>query len=136
MPELLDSIKISASGMRAQGERVLVISENIANTDSLATLPGGDPYRRKVISFKNTLDRELGVHQVKVNNIRPDMSEFGKKFMPSHPGADDQGYVLTPNLNPLFEMMDMRQAQRSYEANLNAITVSKSMIQRTIDMIR
>ncbi len=136
MPELFDSIKVSASGMHAQGERILVISENIANADSLGTTPGGAPYRRKVISFQNALNRELGIHEVEVKNIRPDMSPFGEKFMPSHPAANDQGYVLLPNVNSLFEMMDMRQAQRSYEANLNAITISKRMIERTIDMIR
>ncbi|MBL6934248.1 MAG: flagellar basal body rod protein FlgC [Alphaproteobacteria bacterium] len=136
MGDLTDSLKISAAGMKVQGVRVRVISENMANADSLAMTPGGDPYRRQIISFQNTLDRELGLKTVNVRKIGEDSSEFGKRYDPGHPAADDIGYVQTTNVNGLIEMMDMRQAQRSYEANLNAITVSKTMLQRTVDMLR
>ena len=136
MGDLTDSLKISAAGMKVQGVRVRVNSENMANADSLAMTPGGDPYRRQIISFQNTLDRELGLKTVNVRKIGEDSSEFGKRYDPGHPAADDIGYVQTTNVNGLIEMMDMRQAQRSYEANLNAITVSKTMLQRTVDMLR
>ncbi len=134
--ELMKAIKISAAGMRAQGERLKVISENIANADSLSPFEGGDPYRRKIVTFQNVLDRKLGADMVKVRGIVFDKSEFEKKYNPGHPAADEDGYVKRPNVNPLIEMMDMREAQRSYEANLRIISVSKSMLSRTIDLLR
>lgn len=134
--DLIKSIKISTAGMRVQGTRLRVISENIANADSLPEGPGDTPYRRKQVSFKNVLDRSLDAHRVKVDKIRVDKSEFDKKYDPQHPAADENGYVAVPNVNSLVEMMDMREAQRSYEANLSIIQVSKSMLTRTIDMLR
>ncbi|MEE8334128.1 MAG: flagellar basal body rod protein FlgC [Alphaproteobacteria bacterium] len=134
--DLMKSIKISAAGMRAQGERLKVISENIANADSLSPIEGGDPYRRKIVTFQNVLDRTLGADLVKVKGIELDKSEFEKKYNPGHPSADEDGYVKQPNVNALMEMMDMREAQRSYEANLRIIGVSKSMLNRTIDLLR
>lgn len=134
--DLMKAIQISAAGMHAQGTRVRVIAENIANADSLADTPGGDPYRRKIVTFQNLVDRELGVEKLAVKRIGVDPGEFGKRFDPHHPAADSDGYVKTPNVNALIEMMDFRQAQRSYEANLNAITLSKRMIQRTIELLR
>jgi flagellar basal-body rod protein FlgC len=134
--DLINAIKISASGMKAQGTRLRVISENIANTNSLAETPGGDPYRRKLVTFQNVLDRELKADLVKVSRIGFDNSEFSKRFDPTHPAADAEGYVLTPNVNGLIEMMDMREAQRSYDANLNLVEASKRMIERTIDLMR
>ena len=134
--DLLKTMRISSAGMKAQGTRLRVISENIANADSLPEKPGGTPYRRKIVNFKNELDRSLGLDTVKVDRIRPDRSEFEKKYNPGHPAADDSGYVLTPNVNTLVEMMDMREAQRSYEANLSVIKASKGMLQGTIDILK
>ena len=134
--DLVKAIKISASGMKAQGTRLRVIAENLANAQSLGQKPGATPYQRKMIGFKNVLDRALNVQMVKVDRISLDQSEFPKSFNPTHPAADETGYVLLPNVNSLMEVMDMREAQRSYEANLNIIQVSKGMLQRTIDILR
>lgn len=136
MDDLLKTFQISGAGMRVQGARLRVISENIANADSLAQDPNGKPYRRKVISFKNELDRAVGLDTVRVNKVRPDMSDFGRRYEPSHPAADADGYVLTPNVNRLVEISDMQEAQRSYEANLNVIKSSRSMLMSTIDVLR
>jgi flagellar basal-body rod protein FlgC len=134
--DLADVMKISAAGMQAQTLRLRTIAENIANADSLAETPGGTPYRRKLVTFKNALDRVLGVNTVKIDKITTDKTDFQKRFDPQHPAADKDGYVLTPNVNALVEVMDMRQAQRSYEANLGVIDVSRSMAGRTIDILR
>lgn len=134
--DLSKSLLISASGMKAQSLRMRVISENMANSDSLPSTPADDPYRRKVVSFSNELNREMGVDEVKVKKIEFDRAEFGTTYQPGHPGADADGYVRTPNVNMLLEVMDMRQAQRSYEANINAMETSKTMIMRTIDLLR
>jgi flagellar basal-body rod protein FlgC len=134
--DLMKSIKISAAGMHVQGVRLKVIAENLANADSLASVKGGDPYRRKVVSFQNVLDRKLGAELVKVKNVDLDQSEFRKQFDANHPAADADGYVKLPNVNPLVELMDMREAQRSYEANLRIIDVSRNMLSRTIDLLR
>ncbi len=136
MDDLLKTFQISSAGMRVQGARLRVISENIANADSLPQDPNGKPYRRKTITFRNELDRAVGLDTVRVNKVRPDMSEFGKRYEPSPPAADADGYVLTPNVNRLVEMTDMREAQRSYEANLNVIKSSRSMLMSTIDILR
>ncbi|MCD8497261.1 MAG: flagellar basal body rod protein FlgC [Alphaproteobacteria bacterium] len=135
--ELLDSMVISASGMRAQGTRIRVISENIANADTAATTPGGDAYRRQLISFKNVMDRQMDLKTVKVDEISEDeKTPFILKYLPDHPGADADGYVKMPNINPLVEMMDVREAQRSYEANLTMIEQARGMVNRTIDVLR
>ena len=134
--DLMESLMISAAGMRAQGQRLRVVAENLANADSVAEVPGGDPYRRKTISFKNQLDRELGLETVQVGKLGEDPSDFRMKYDPGNPAADGKGYVKLPNVNSLIEMSDMREAQRSYEANLKAIEVARSMLQRTIDLIR
>jgi flagellar basal-body rod protein FlgC len=134
--DLMESLMISAAGMRAQGQRLRVVAENLANADSVAEVPGGDPYRRKTISFKNQLDRELGLETVQVQKVGEDPSDFRMKYDPSNPAADAKGYVKLPNVNSLIEMTDMREAQRSYEANLKAIEVARNMLQRTIDLIR
>ena len=130
------SLILSAAGMKAQGERLRIIAENLTNSDSAATTPGGDPYSRKVVTFQNVLDRELNMKLVEVDRVREDKSEFPLKYDPTHPGADENGYVKMPNVNTLIEMMDMREAQRSYEANLNMIEVSKAMLSRTLDLLR
>ena len=134
--DLMESLAISAAGMRVQGERLRVISENIANADSVSEIPGGDPYRRKTITFQNTLDRQLHLDLVKVKKVGLDPSEFTKKYDPNNPAADRQGYVRLPNVNALVEMNDMREAQRSYEANLKVIEVARGMLQRTVDLLR
>ena len=134
--DLIKSIMVSASAMKAQGQRMEVIAENIANADSLGQRPGEDPYQRKVLTFRNLLDRSLGVERVTVNKVDVDRSEFPKRFDPGHPAADTTGYVMTPNVNSLVEMMDMRESQRSYEANLSMIETAKGMLTRTIDLIR
>jgi flagellar basal-body rod protein FlgC len=136
MDELSKSTKIAISGMKAQAQRLRVISENLANADSLAQGPEGTPYKRKVVTFKNELDRATGTNTVTVDKVRPDTAEFQRRYDPKHPAADRDGYVLAPNVNPLIELMDMREAQRSYEANLNVINVSKAMLSRTVDMLR
>lgn len=136
MDDLISSLKISAAGMKVQGTRLRVISENLANADSLPTGPGKSPYRRKNIQFQNVLNRELGLNLVKVKKIGVDKSEFNRRFDPGHPAADEKGYVQTPNVKTLIEVMDMREAQRSYEANLTAIRTARSMMRATIDLLR
>lgn len=136
MDNLLRILQISAAGMKVQGTRLRVIAENIANADSLPTAPGGLPYRRKIVTFSNELDSAIGVKTVRVDRIMDDMSKFKTRYDPSHPAANANGYVLAPNVNPLVEMMDMREAERSYEANLNVIKSSKSMLQETISIMR
>ena len=136
MDNLFKTMRISAAGMKAQGTRLRVISENVANADSLPQTPTDDPYRRKTVTFKNELDRSIGLETVRVDKIRPDRAEFEKRYDPNHPAADEDGYVRVPNVNQLIEMMDMREAQRSYEANMSVIESSKTMLQRTIDVLR
>lgn len=136
MDTMLASMRVSAAGMKAQGTRLRIIAENIANADSLPTEPGGLPYRRKVVTFRNELERTSGLSKVRIHAIEPDLSRLAKKYMPDHPAADDQGYVLAPNVDSLIEMMDMREAQRSYEANLNMVRTSKEMARDAINILR
>lgn len=136
MDDILKTFRISAAGMKTQGTRLRVISENVANANSLPRKPGDLPYRRKVITFKNELDRATGLPLVRVDKVRPDKSDFEKRFDPNHPAADQDGYVLVPNVNSLIEMSDMQEAQRSYEANLNVIKSSKAMMTSTIDVLK
>ncbi len=133
--DLMKSIKISAAGMKVQGVRLKVIAENIANADSMASVKGGDPYRRQIVNFRNVLDNELGTKLAKIRNFDVDQAEFRKQYDPGHPAADKDGYLKMPNVNSLIEMMDMREAQRSYQANLRIIKVSKSMIHKTIGLL-
>jgi flagellar basal-body rod protein FlgC len=134
--DFTQSIGIAVAGMNAQSARLKVVAENLANADSTAPTPGGEPYRRKVVTVKDTLDKTLGVSTVKVGSIKTNPGPFGRRYEPGHPAADADGYVLTPNVNPLIELTDMRDAQRSYEANLNVIDAVKSMLSRTIDLLR
>jgi flagellar basal-body rod protein FlgC len=113
-----------------------VISENIANADSTAQRPGGDPYRRKIPTFRSEVDRALEANVVGMGRVRADPTDFRTKYEPGHPSADGNGYVKYPNVNSLVEMNDMREAQRSYEANLNVIGATRRMIQRTIELLR
>lgn len=128
--------KISASGMEAQSVRLRTIAENIANANSTSQTPGGEPFRRKLVTFKSEFDKALGVNEVKVGSVTTDNSQFDKRYDPQNPGADKDGYVLMPNVNPLIEMMDMRQAQRSYEANLSVMDVTRSMASNTVNLLK
>ena len=130
------SMSIATSGLRAQSGRMRVISENIANADSTAQTAGGDPYRRKVPTFSSALDRTLGAQTVSLGKVRPDRSSFTIKHEPGNPAADAAGNVKYPNVNSIVEMTDMRDAQRSYEANLNIISATRRMIQRTLDILK
>jgi flagellar basal-body rod protein FlgC len=134
--DFLKSIAVAASGLRAQAGRMRVISENIANADSTATDPGADPFRRKVATFRSDLDRALDIRTVGLGPTRTDASAFRLKYEPGHPSADANGNVKYPNVNPLIEMTDMREAQRSYEANINVIGATRRMIQRTLDILK
>jgi flagellar basal-body rod protein FlgC len=134
--DFMKSIAIAATGMRAQAGRMRIISENIANADSTATSAGGDPYRRRIVTFRNTLDRELGAHVVDLGRVATDNSDFRVRHEPGNPMADAKGDVKYPNVNPLVEMTDLRDAQRSYEANLNVISSTKRMLQRTLDILK
>ena len=130
------SMGIATSGLRAQAGRMRVISENIANADSTAPTAGGDPYRRKVPTFSSALDRTLDAKVVSLGKIRPDQTAFRIKYEPGNPAADAAGNVKYPNVNPLIEMTDMRDAQRSYEANLNIISATRRMLALTLNIIK
>ena len=127
---------ISGAALKAQTTRMRVIAENIANAGTTATSAGGDPYRRQVPVFKQVLDRELGMKVVTAQKPVKDMSDFVMKFDPSHPAADANGYVKYPNVQPINEMVDMKEAQRSYEANLSVIDGTRSLLRQTIDLLR
>jgi flagellar basal-body rod protein FlgC len=134
--DFLKSMAIAASGLRAQAGRMRVISENIANADSTATQAGADPFRRKIPTFRSDLDRALDARTVALGRVRTDPTAFRLKYEPGHPSADANGNVKYPNVNPLVEMTDMREAQRSYEANINVISATRRMIQRTLDILK
>lgn len=134
--DISKTLHIAAAGMQAQGHRLRVVAENLANAGSVAEAPGQDPYRRQLVTFENVMNKELGVNQVQVGNVTFDRSPFGRDYQPGHPAADEEGYVLKPNVNGLIEMSDMREAQRSYEANLRVIESSRSMVQQTIGILR
>jgi len=134
--DFLKTMAIAASGLRAQASRMRIISENIANADSTPASPNAQPYRRKVPSFQTEIDRSLNVNLVELGKTRTDNSEFRLKYEPGHPAADKNGNVRYPNVNPLLEMTDMREAQRSYEANINVISATRRMLQRTIDILK
>ena len=129
-------MKIAAGGLHAQSARMRIIAENLANADSAAKEPGADPYRRKMPTFDAIYDREMEAYQVKIGKIAYDQSDFQSRYEPGHPAADEKGYVRYPNVNSLIETMDMREAQRSYEANLNVVTVTRQMLGSTLDILR
>ena len=130
------SMAVAASGMRAQSDRMRIISENIANADSTSPTPNGDPYRRKIATVKSEFDRELNATVVTSANPIQDQSDFRSQYDPGNPAADAKGYVKLPNVNSLVEIMDMRDAQRAYEADLTVMDASKQMMARTIDLLR
>jgi flagellar basal-body rod protein FlgC len=130
------SLKIAATGMHAQTARMRVIAENIANADSAGKAPGEEPYRRRVPTFEAAYDAEVGGRVVEIGRLAYDMSDFSSRYEPGHPAADEAGFVQYPNVNTLIETVDMREAQRSYEANLNVVTVTRQMLGRTLDLLR
>ena len=130
------SAHIAVSGMKAQAERLRVISENMANADSVGIRPGEDPYRRQVVTFKNYVDEATGAQLVKVDKVLPDRSPFQMKYMPDHPAANAEGYVAMPNVNPLVEMMDMKEAQRSYDANMSMMQTARDMNSKILDVLK
>jgi flagellar basal-body rod protein FlgC len=134
--DLEKTMLTSASGMRVQSARMRLIAENIANANSSPTQPGQDPYRRKIMSFAEALDQSSGAQVVKVGRVFLDKSPFNEKYDPGNPAANGQGYVKLPNVNSLIEMVDMKEAQRSYQANLTVIETAKHMISRTVDLLR
>ncbi len=134
--EVTDIFAISGSALKAQSHRMKIIAENVANANTTPSSPGQKPYQRQVITFKKEFDKALGAYKVKVDGVRTDNSEFVKKFDPSHPAADAQGYIMQPNVNPLIETMDMSEASRSYQANLDVIAASRSMVLKTIGMLQ
>jgi flagellar basal-body rod protein FlgC len=134
--DLANSVQVSASGLRAQSLRMRIIAENLANAESTASAAGGDPYRRRVASFRPNVERKTGAVSVKVQSIETDKSAFKRIYSPGNAAADANGYVAMPNVNGLVEAADMKAAQRSYEANLNAIEAAKSLTMRTIDLLK
>ena len=135
--ELINAMGISVHGMKAQGSRIRVITENVANVQTTGDTPGADPYRRQMITFKNEMDRQMGAKLVKVDSIQSDeKTPFRLEYRPEHPAADENGNVKLPNVNTLLEMADMREAQRTYEANIGMLEQSRTMLLRTIDLLR
>ncbi len=136
MNDFLKSLAISSSGLKAQSGRILTISENVANADSLPTKRGDLPYQRKIARFERRFDTELGAETVRLGKVAKDKTPFVQKLDPGHPAANANGYVQTPNVNPLIETMDLAQAQSSYQAGLNAIKATRSMMQATLGILR
>jgi len=134
--DFFKTLSVAASGLHAQAGRMRIIAENIANADSTASTPGGNPYRRKIPTFETEFNRHLGIEEVTLGKVEGDQSPFTVKHEPGHPAADKNGNVKYPNVNSLVEMTDMREAQRSYQANINVVTATRRMIQRTIDILK
>lgn len=134
--DLTKTLAISASGMAAQTTRLRIIAENLANQDSTGSTPDADPYRRKTVAFADRMDRALGVPTVRIESIGEDPSAFPLRYDPGNPAADPKGYVRTPNVNSFVEVMDMREAERSYTANLQVMQVSRGMLTRAIDLLK
>jgi len=134
--DIAAALAVSARGMDAQTARLRIVAENLANQDTTGSTPGADAYRRKVVSFENRVDSALGIPAIHVKKVTSDNSAMPQRYDPSHPAADAKGYVKTPNVNSFIEMMDMREAQRSYTANLNVLEVTRSMLTRTIELLK
>lgn len=136
MDPLSTALKVAASGLTAQSERLRVVSENLANAQSTGDTPGADPYQRKTISFAAEVDRSSGTSFVEIADIGRDDTEFPLEYQPGNEAANDAGYVKMPNVNVLLEMADMREANRSYQANLQVIKQARELISMTIDLMR
>ncbi|MFH6782711.1 MULTISPECIES: flagellar basal body rod protein FlgC [Methylobacterium] len=133
---LLAASRLASAGLEAQSLRMRVVSENLANTQSTGDVPGADPYSRKTVTFKAELDRAIGAASVRVRDIDTDKTPFRVEYDPSNPAADQNGNVKLPNVNALIEMADMREANRSYEANLQVIKQARAMVASVIDLLR
>ena len=134
---MFSTLAVASHGMKAQSERVRVIAQNMANSDTAPSKPGEEPYRRQLITFESKLDKNLGAETVRVKKITEDQkSDFAMRYMPGHPAADANGYVQMPNVNSLVETMDMREATRTYEANMGMFTQTRDMMTKTIDLLR
>ena len=131
-----DAMTISAMGMRAQGFKIRIVAENIANSGTAADAPGEEPYRRQIVKFDQEMNRAMGLNVVKAEETLPDQSNFERRYEPGHPAANEEGYVLYPNVDSLIEAQDMQQAQRSYQANLGNITMTRNLLQQTVDLLR
>ncbi|NVN10210.1 flagellar basal body rod protein FlgC [Nguyenibacter vanlangensis] len=131
-----DSLGVSAAGMRVQAERLHVAAENLANADTTGSTPGADPYRRKTITFQEVLNHESGVSSVAIKEIGQDQTPFQTRYDPSHPAADSAGLVKMPNVNTMVEIMDTHEAQHAYEANLNTMQITRSMLTRTVNLMK
>ncbi|PIP01200.1 flagellar basal body rod protein FlgC [Pleomorphomonas carboxyditropha] len=136
MDQLTAALRISGSGMQAQSTRMRVVSENLANAQSTGRTPGADPYRRKTVTFAEEIDHAMGTPAVVVKDIGADRSPFEVRHDPGNPAADANGNVKMPNVNVLIELSDLRQANRSYSANVEAITQARSMLTMNIDLLR
>ena len=136
MSDFLSSLTIAATGLHAQNARMQIIAENLANVDSAGKTPTDNPYRRRIPTFQAVMDADAGGQIVKIGKTALDMSDFNMRYEPGHPAANSAGYVKYPNIDPLVEAMDMRQAQRTYEANLNVVTTTRQMLSRTLDILK
>ena len=136
MDALSTALKVASSGLSAQSQRLRVVSENLANAQSTGETPGADPYRRKTISFAAELDKASGGSTVDVLKVDRDPAAFPLEYLPRHEAADANGYVKMPNVNPLIEMADVSEANRSYQANLQVIKQARNLISMTIDLMR
>ncbi|MBS1183191.1 MAG: flgC 2 [Proteobacteria bacterium] len=134
--DFLKTLMISSAGLKVQTGRMRIIAENVANADSVASTPGGDPYRRQIPTITSTFNKELGAEMVRLGRVVPDRTDFETKYEPNSPAADASGNVKYPNVSPLIEMVDMQSAQRTYEANLNVVSSTRNMLQKTIDILR
>lgn len=133
---LVASMRTAASGLQTQAQRIKVVSENLANLDSTGKTPGSDPYRRKLVTFESAMDEVTGATTVTVDRVIHDPSGFHTEYRPGDPAADAKGYVKLPNVNMITEVTDMREANRSYEANLQIIKQAREMISMTIDLLK
>ena len=136
MTDFVSSLKIAATGLHAQNARMRIIAENLANADSAGKTPTDKPYQRRIPTFQAVMDADAGGQIVKIGKTAVDTSDFQERYEPGHPAADANGYVKYPNVDPLVEAMDMREAQRTYEANLNVVTTTRQMLARTLDILK
>ena len=134
--DLNTSLQVSAAGMDVQTARIKIIAENLANQSTTSSTPGGEAYRRRTVSFQNRLDRALGVETVTVKHVGTDKSEQPSRYDPANPAADKNGYIKAPNVNSFIELMDMRDAEQTYSANLNVAATTRSMLNHTLDLLK
>ncbi len=134
--DMTTTLEVSAKGMAAQNTRLRVIAENLANAVTTGSAPGSDPYRRKTVTFENKLDKSIGTTVVDVSKIAHDTTPFPQKYDPGSPAADTNGYVKLPNVSSFVEVMDMKEAQRSYSANLNVLETTRGMMTQTLDLLK